>query len=50
VANQAAEGELEGAGLQEAAGDAAEETAEEEAEEPAVSGTDVAEGGDEENF
>lgn len=48
VANQAAEGELEGAGLQEAAPEA--EEAEEEAEEPAVSGTDVAEGGDEENF
>jgi DNA-directed RNA polymerase subunit omega len=50
VANQAAETELEGAGLQEDAGEAAApEAEEEEAEEPAVSGTDAAEGFDEEN-
>ncbi|MEZ0259732.1 MAG: DNA-directed RNA polymerase subunit omega [Alphaproteobacteria bacterium] len=50
VANQAAETELEGAGLQEDAGEAAAPEAEEEdeAEEPAVSGTDVPDG-DEEN-
>lgn len=50
VANQAAEGELEGAGLQESAEDAAGDTAEEEAEEPAVSGNDFGDGGDEENL
>ena len=53
VANQAAETELEGAGLQEDAGEAAaapEAEEEDEAEEPAVSGTDVADAGDEENF
>jgi len=52
VANQAAETELEGAGLQEDAGEAAAPEAEEEdeAEEPAGSGTDVADAGDEENI
>lgn len=50
VANQAAEGELEGAGLQESAEDAAGDTAEEEVEEPAVSGNDFGDGGDEENL
>lgn len=50
VANQAAETEIEGAGLQEDSADAADAGMEEEAEEPAVSGTEDLSGGDDENF
>jgi DNA-directed RNA polymerase subunit omega len=50
VANQAAETEIEGAGLQEDTAEAADAGMEEEAEEPAVSETAAVEGGDEENF